>query len=152
MKKSEYDYKTMSGIEYVGGNVPQAPSLTHDQLLKALYYVFDFMDRAMINFYLVGSTGESVKNHKDLFGSCISIAVRKNEWESGARRIADAFAAPIKETKDLVEYEYDGVPIKLYVLPDSELLRSPDTILYASEYFKLPNPYEEFKKEFTWLK
>jgi hypothetical protein len=125
---------------------------SHDQLLKALYYVFDFMDRAMINFYLVGSTGQSIKDHKDLFGSCILAAVRKNEWESGAKRIADAFATPLRETNELVEYIYEGVPIKLYVLPDSELLRSADTTIYASEYFKLPNPFEEFEKQFSWLK
>ena len=124
---------------------------THDQLLQALYWVFDFMDRAMINFYLVGSTAESVKNQKDLFGDKINIAIRKNEWISGARNIADAFATPLKETETKVEYEYQGVPVIMYVLEDNEMLTSSDSILYASEVFRLPNPYEKFKKEFEWL-
>jgi len=124
----------------------------HDQLLQALYWIFDAMERALINFYLVGTTAESVRQKKDLFGGKIMIAVRKNEWESGARNIIDAFAPPIVDNGTTVEYEYNGVPVILYVLEDSETLSSFDTTIYAQEYFKLPNPYDEFVKKFEWLK
>ena len=130
---------------------PLTTIFAHDQLLQALYWAFDFMDRAMINFYLVGSTAESVKNQKDLFGDKINIAVRKNEWASGAKNIADAFAVPLKEAPTKVEYEYQGVPIILHVLEDNEMLTSADSILYASEVFRLPNPYDKFVEEFSWL-
>src|SRR3990167_7713535 len=110
------------------------------------------MERALINFYLVGDTAASVRAKKDLFGNKIQVAVRKNEWESGARRIVDIFAPPIKDNRNTVEYEYNGVPVILYVLEDSETLSSFDTTIYAQEYFKLPNPYDEFVKEFSWLK
>lgn len=133
----------------------QAKDLPHAQLIQALYWVFDFMDRALINFYLVGHTAECVKNKKELSGDKIQVAVRKNEWESGARRIADAFATPITEKQyengSQVEYEYNGVPIILYVLADSETLRSADTFIYEREYFKMPNPYEQFRREYKWL-
>lgn len=125
---------------------------THDQLLKALYWMFDVMDRALINFYVVGETGECIRNKKDLTGTRVMVAVRKNDWESGARRIADAFAPNFVDNGETVDYEYEGVPVRLFVLPDSTTLTNHDTVIYNSEYFKLPNPYEQFKKEFIWLK
>ncbi|MFH1561883.1 MAG: hypothetical protein ABIF11_00480 [Nitrospirota bacterium] len=137
---------------YVPEIEEKVSGLPHDQLLQALYFVFDFMDRALINFYLVGDTAASVRAKKDLFGDRIMVAVRKNEWDSGARRIADAFAPPLEDEGGIVRYEYKGVPIILYVLHDSTSLTSADTTIYANEYFKLPNPYDEFIKEFEWLK
>lgn len=131
---------------------PVVGSISHDKLLKALYWVFDFMDRALINFYLVADTAQAIKAQKDLFGDKIQVAVRKNEWESGARRIADAFAPNFKDNGTTVEYEYEGVPVILHILEDSATLTNFDTQIYASEYFKLPNPYSEFEKEFSWLK
>lgn len=131
---------------------PSQSGYSHDQLLKALYWVFDFMDRALINFYLVGDTAKAVKAKQDLFGNRIQVAVRRLEWESGARRIADAFAMPIADKGTTVEYAYEGIPVILYVLEDSITLSGFDTAIYMQEYFKLPNPYEQFEKEFSWLK
>jgi hypothetical protein len=128
------------------------PTISHDQLLKALYWVHDFMDRANINFYVVGKTGDAVKGRKDLTGDTVQVAVRELEWISGARNIADAFATPIVDRGTVVEYEYEGVPITLYVLEDSETLRNFDTQIYLNEYFKLPNTFDKFKEEFPWLK
>lgn len=137
---------------YVEPELPIISGIPHEVLLKALYWVFDFMDRALINFYLVSDTAKAVREKKDLYGDRIQIAVRKNEWESGARRIADAFATPLKDNGQSVEYEYDGVPVIVHILEDSPTLSSFDTVIYMSEYFKLPNPYEQFEKEFSWLK
>lgn len=127
-------------------------SVTHDQLLSALYWVFDFMDRARINFYLVGSTAQDVRANKMLSGDRVQVAVRKNEWESGARRIADAFAEPLNDWGQSVEYVYNGVPVVVHVLKDSTTLSGFDTAIYEQEYFKFPNPYEQFAREFPWLK
>lgn len=127
-------------------------SVTHDQLLSALYWVFDFMHRALINFYLVGSTAEDVRKNKALSGDRVQVAVRKNEWESGSRRIADAFAPPLKDYGRSLEYEYNGVKVIVHVLGDSTTLSGFDTAIYENEYFKFPNPYEQFTKEFPWLK
>lgn len=123
----------------------------HEQLLKALYWVYDFMDRALINFFLVGKTAEAVLAKKDLFGDKITVGVRKLEWESGARRIVDSFVTPIKEEKYTVEYEYERIPVILYVLEDDATIQSTDQQMYKSEFFKLPNPYEEFRKVYPWV-
>lgn len=138
--------------QYVEPELPPLTGLPPEVLLKALYWVHDFMDRARINFYVVGKTGEAIKGRKDLSGDTIYVAVRELEWISGARSIADAFATPLVDRGTVVEYEYDGVKVILYVLEDSETLRNFDTQIYVNEYFKLPNPYNQFEEEFKWLR
>ena len=150
--KPNVDSDTIELREFNHAEEALKVGLPHDQLLTALYWVWDFMERASINFYVVGATGEAVRAKKDLFGDRVMVAVRKNEWESGARRIADAFAPPTDDSGSLVTYEYNGVPVELYVLEDSPTLSSFDTTIYGSEYFKLPNSKEQFEKEFSWLK
>ena len=127
-------------------------SLPHDQLLKALYWIWDCMERSSVTLLLVGSTAESVKNHRDLIGDKITVAVRKNEWDSGAKNIVDAFATPIVDNGTTLDYEFEGTPIKLFILEDNAMLTSADTILYKSEYFKMPNPLEQFVREFPEIK
>lgn len=122
--------------------------IPHELLLKALYWVYDFMDRAMINFFLVGDTAQAVIDKKDLFGDKITVGVRKMEWESGSRRIADSFATPVKDDGNIVYYEFEGVPVVLYVLEDDATIQSPDQQMYKSEFFKLPNPYGKFLETF----
>lgn len=126
-------------------------SQTHESLLKSLYWVYDFMDRALIDFFVVGKTADAVKNTKELYGDKLTVAVRKSAWESGSRRIADSFATPLTETPEVVTYEYEGVPITLYVLEDNDAISSLDQKIYHSEFFKLPNPYELFVEKYQWL-
>jgi hypothetical protein len=122
----------------------------HDQLLKALYWVYDFMDRASINFFVVGKTAESVISKQDLIGDKITVGVRRLEWLSGAKQIADAFATPLKEDDKTVEYEYEGVPILLYILDDDPTIVSCNSEIYNSEFFRFPNPYSKFQEVFPW--
>ena len=137
-------------------NVPgAAPLFTSDQLMEALYYCWDFMERALINFYLVGNTAEACLTKHLLAGDKIMIAVRKNEWESGARRIADAFALPsgveLTPHGEVYNYGLNGVPIYLHVLEDSVTMQQADTVMYQREFFKIPSPYPQFLKEYPWL-
>ena len=131
---------------------PQKQELTHEQLLEALYYIFDAMDRALMNFVLVGDTARSAMQNRLLTGDKVTVAVRRNEWESGARRIVDAFAKPKEETKTIVKYEVNGVPIVLHVLEEDTTIKSPNTLIYQNEYFKIPNPFSEFEKIFSFIK
>jgi hypothetical protein len=133
--------KTEIKAEFIEESKPQ---LTHDQLLKALYWVFDLFDRALINFFLVGKTAECVVFKKQLEGDCIEVGVRHNEWKSGSLRIIEAFALADKVDKKYALYTYNNIPIIVHILEDHPTITSPDMVLYQSEYFRIPNPYKEF--------
>ncbi len=116
------------------------------KLLEALYYMLDAFDRANMRFFLVGDTARSAIANKDLTGSHIEIGVRANEWRSGAKRILDDFAPPVKETDGGALYEYGGVPIMLITYPDSPEVMAPDMVRYRYEEFYVPNPFSSFEE------
>lgn len=68
------------------------------------------------------------------------------EWESGAKRIFDAFAGhPDEENEDFCMYMHKGlIPVYVYIYDDSEYIKSLDTVVYEHEHFKIPNPYSKF--------
>jgi hypothetical protein len=125
----------------------------HDQMLAALYWVWDIMDRSQMTFYVVGSTADSVIENKDLKGDRITVAVRQLEWESGARRLLLSIAPPVIDNSDgTIGYEHAGIPITVYILPDEPSMTGLDTKIYHAEYFKFPTPYKQFKKAYPWVK
>ena len=123
---------------------------THDELLKALYWFHDFMERPMIKYFLVGSTAESALKNGMLEGDKVEVGVRRLEWISGGSRIAENFAVADSKTDDLCIYVSDGVPIHVNIFDDIQEILSCDTRLYEHEYFFIPNPYNSFKQ--IWSK
>lgn len=152
---NELKVKVLSELDSVTPNhVPLKEQLKqelfHERLLEALYWIWDAMERGNMNFFVIGDTADSVINNKDLSGTKITVGVRRLEWNSGAKRIVDAFATPLTETDDKVTYEYEGVPVELYLFDDDPSITSPNQIIYHSEYFKFPNPYSKFQEVFQW--
>jgi hypothetical protein len=154
MKKSKSNLggKHLTSVELPAPLPTLAPTLGHDQLLKALYWTWDVMERSSINLYVLENAYEAVSKNMPITGNSLSVSVRKNEWNSGARNVAVTFAPPLTETEDLVTYEYEGVPIKVHLLKDSETLINADTKVYHAEYFKYPNTYSQFLEEFPQFK
>lgn len=153
MKKSrELDLEKLKKVYNLTDEKPIPSKFTSEKLLAALYYAYDFMDRALINFCLVGTTADRVLKHMELDGDGIYIAVRRLEWEAGGRRIADAFALPLKDDGTIVHYDFEGVPITLYVLEDSQTIQQPDVQMYHAEGFRIPSPYDQFLKDYPFIK
>ena len=121
------------------------------ELLDALYWVWDALERSSIPFFLVYQTYEDAKANRDLTGDKVEIGVRRNEWVSGGRRIMDAFITPATETDDEVIYHYKKVNssnisilVIVHIYDDSPCITSLDMIHYRYEEFYVPNPYKTF--------
>lgn len=120
-----------------------------NDLLQALYKIWDAFERANVEFFLVGDTYYAAKANRDLTGDRVTVGIRKNEWISGGRRLIDAFITPVSETEDMALYEFEGVPVEVRVYKDSDCILNCDTINYRYESFKTPNPYSEFVKQYA---
>ncbi len=116
--------------------------LSHENLLKALYWAFDIFERAAMPFFLVYSTAESVFGKKELEGDSVHVGVRINEWTSGMRRVQDSYRVIGDNTFEFTSLE--GVPITLHVFEDDHCIRATDSQVYYNEIFQLPNPYSRF--------
>lgn len=135
------------------GSPPQViqQAIDSQELLDALYWIWDAFERSSIPFFLIYQTYEDAKANHDLTGDKVEIGVRRNEWISGGRRIIDGFILPVTETDDEVIYHYKKVnssnqPILVivHVYDDSPCIKSLDMIHYRYEEFYVPNTYKTF--------
>ena len=130
--------------------VVEEKSLTHAQLLAALYWCYDSFSRVPILFFPIFDTAKQIMKNDELSGTHLDIGVRELEWYSGGKSILDAFIdhfmIPTESTGNIVTYKVDGVPIRIHILKDDVCLTQCDTVLYEHEDFKIPNPYERFEK------
>lgn len=130
---------------------PEVSPFTHAELLKALYWAWDAFDRATMGCFLVYTTAEMVLKKRMLEGNGVYVGTRRLEWESGSKSIFDSFAGePNEKNEKYVTYIVDGVPVFIYIFEDEQCIRSTDSVIYESEYFKLPNPYSEFIQLYPW--
>ncbi len=126
---------------------PQAPvSREPQQLLNALYWVWDAFERAAVPFFLVGQTAQDVIANKDLSGDKVEAGIRKMDWISGAKRVLDVFITPKEETETHALYEFEGIPVVLHIYEDSDCIINTDSKVYRYETFKVPNPMSEFER------
>ncbi len=134
--------------------VEQKPADRDPQdLLDALYWVWDAFDRSNVPFFLVHQTYEDAIKDRSLRGDKVEIGIRKNEWNSGGRRILENFIQPVKESETEALYEFRRVnsnevpvPVILHIYPDSPCITATNPIMYKYENFSVPNPYSEFIK------
>ncbi len=128
-------------------------SFPSDQLLQALYFMWDAAERGQLQMFLIGDTAKQVKANEDLEGDEITVGVRRNEWDSGQGRIAQTFmehelGVKAVEVDGKVTYEYKGIPIIIKLYEENPTLQSFDIVYYGYETFNLPNPYKTFVEEY----
>lgn len=125
-------------------NTEKPLSFNHDELLKALYFIWDMMDRIPMPFVLINDTAESVINHKDLSGDGVHIGVRDTDWNGTGLNILAVLMNAEETDKHKVKYSHNGVPIYVHIYKNHPTLQSPDYVVYAHESWRVPNPYSEF--------
>lgn len=130
----------------------QDSKFSHEQLMKALYYMFDAFDRANIKFFLTGKTAKACYENKGLSSDKVEIGIRKLEYVSGAWRVLTEFAKPVKEEEEMIHFEHEGVPIECRLFDEDVFFNQAQPILWQYEGFNLPNPYEEYVKRYETKK
>ncbi len=126
---------------------------THDELLKALFFMWDAFERSTLDFFLIKDTADQIISGGQLTGPHLDLGIRKLEWESGNRSIFDTFVEHEKsyvgEKDGVYEYKFGNVPIFVKVYDQNPCLDSFDIVFYANETFNTPNPYKRFKQEYA---
>src|ERR1035437_10572405 len=123
-------------------------NLPHELLLKTLFFFWDGFERSTLNFFLVKDTARQVMADKELEGDRLTLGIRKNEWVGGQQRIFKAFMEHEKILPRPVEhgllFNYEGVPVYLYIYDDNPCLDSLDIVFYENDTFNIPNPFDRF--------
>jgi len=125
---------------------------THDACYEALLFAHDQLERAFINFVLLGETAKQVKSmdnpilsldfihlgvlqkNLSLYGmSTIKTMLKKNNLNIGEEEIT---------------FECDDVPIKLEILTDDRFYTNPDTVFFYVVDLAIPNPFDKYIEMF----
>lgn len=125
-------------------NPTPSKTFTHDELIQALYHIFDAMDRAMVPFFLDGETAESVLTGYKLEGSGVYIGIRDVDLRSSGFSIVGLYADAVDTNKKTITYEYQGVPIYMNIYKRHPTIESFDVRSYENEFWNLPNTYDQF--------
>lgn len=120
----------------------------NEQLMTALYYLWDAFDRASIKFFLIGKTGESCFKDLPLSGDKVEIGIRRMEHVSGAWSILKSFAEPIEGNDKIIRFEKDGVPVECKVFDDDVYFLQTVPHYWQYEAFNLPNPYLDYVEKY----
>lgn len=125
-------------------NPTPSKTFTHDELIQALYHIFDSMERAMVPFFLDGVTAESVLTNYDLTGDGVYVGIRDVDWKSSGFSIVELYSNAVDSNKKQITFMYGDVPIYLNIYRQHPTIESFDVRNYCNEFWNLPNTYEQF--------
>jgi len=123
-------------------------------LLQALYFIFDAASRGQLGLFITGENAKQVKADADLQGDKLTLGIRRNEWISGQGRIFSEFLMhyfqkDIREEDGYLNIVYKGVPIAIKIYKENPTIIELNPVNYRYETFSLPNPLDEFLEKYV---
>lgn len=148
MKKQDKTIKmkktTMSGVQ--SSSVKQ--EFTHEELLKALMNVEDWMDQLLTPFFLFGKVAECVKRDRLLEGDGIDVGIRDKSLTQYVYDILNTnFKLKPEDVNHGFEYKVGEVPVRVKVYSRNyHFFKYPDIKIYQFGQYQLPNPFDIYWK------
>lgn len=125
--------------------VKKENSLSHDKLMKALYFISDLFSRPNIPFFLLDETAKAAKDNTDMKGDHITVGIRKVDDQYSNISIMNAFYGYKARDDKHIEYVYDDVPIIVKIIDSTDhMFTNLNTFMYQYEAFSLPNPFDKY--------
>jgi hypothetical protein len=131
-----------------GQNGEQKRKFTPDELNAALLDMFDLLQRVLLDTYFValGNTGKAIKENRPLDVDVLEFGVYKKFIIPEVRStLKDWIKGDI--TENGFSHSYRGVPMYMrFVDKKNKYMEFADSRLYAGEFFRYPNPFDEYYK------
>lgn len=127
---------------------------TADELHKALMYVEDLMDRAMMPMLLWGETAHCVFND-ELYGERVQVATYQDAFNYLSKEILQQqTGCNIKQLDNagtcsaVIELKFGDVPIEILSIGRKDkYVNNPDTVRFRHASYLIPNPIKDYLKE-----
>lgn len=125
-----------------------------EQLHKALLFVEDVMDRALLPMILAGDTAHSVYTD-ELYGERLQVATYIDQFNYFSRDILAQYGtmAVIQESnngtcKAMIHLEHETVPIDIiFVERKQKYYDNPDSVRFRHANYLIPNPIKPYLAE-----
>ena len=127
-------------------NLTNGHKFSHEELLKALYNVEDFMDQLVTPYFLLMETGDCVKHDRLLSGTGIDVGMRNKSFTQFVYDIMKTnFNLTPEEINQGFEYKVGEVPVRVKVYTRNyKFFQYPDIKIYEYGRFQLPNPWDVY--------
>lgn len=115
----------------------------------ALYYTEDLLNRAFIQFILLGDTAKTLIEgfHSDLDGQIDIGILNKDYTESGKRVLLSVLPRDSKVTKKEISFVYGEIPVKIKIIHKNyQFFEHPEHIIHKISDFCVPNPFDRYYK------
>lgn len=115
----------------------------------ALYYTEDLLNRAFIQFVLLGDTAKTLIEgfHTDLDGQIDIGILNKDYTESGKRVLLSVLPRDSKVTKKEISFVYGEIPVKIKIIHKNyQFFEHPEHIIHKISDFCVPNPFDRYYK------
>lgn len=127
---------------------------TDEQLHKALLFVEDVMDRALLPMILAGDTAHSVYTD-ELFGERLQVATYIDQFNYFSKDILAQYGtmAVIQQPdngtcKAVIHLEHEQVPIDIiFVERKQKYYDNPDSVRFRHANYLIPNPIKSYLAE-----
>jgi hypothetical protein len=121
---------------------------THQQILDALYYLEETMDRAQIPFFLLeGAAKQVFDNVPYLSINQIDAGIPERYVQETGTSFLKMVIPTFEMDENTISFEYNGVPIVVWIVHKNwKFFKNTDTVFYGICNFKIPNPFKQYWK------
>lgn len=132
----------------LNGTLNEKVPFTHEQLISALYYLEEIMDRARLPYFLLeGAARQVVDNVSYLNLNQIDAGVEKQNLRESGKSLLNIVIPGVYLDGNTISFDHGGVPIVIWVIQKHwKFFKNPDTVFYGVENFKVPNPFKHYWK------
>lgn len=127
------------------------PSLPHEKLRDALFYMQDILERCQMPFIVLGRVGKQIAegDNPELSATSVELGIsRKDYTESGKSTfwsLMEQYHIQAEDEDDIIALEYNGVPVYIRLIKGHyPFFDNPNTKFYFVENIALPNPFSEY--------
>lgn len=128
-------------------NSTNGVELETDKLEEAFFDVFDLMNRCVLQniFLTLGETGRALDEARALSGNGIDVGIEKRYLTKSIKSTMQMFHPESELTDKGMTYSHFGVPVRIkFINNNYKFFKYPEPVFYATEEFKIPNPFNSY--------
>jgi len=144
-------YNTIMPKKRVSKPKEKKPELTHDQLVEALMFTEDQLERAAVPFVVMGEISRQIYQENDpkLKADKIELGVMAKNLAQSCKNTLGMLIPDATFADNKIYFVHNDVPVHIHKLEnDNKYANNPDTKFFFVTQFRLPNPFDEFWKEY----
>lgn len=125
--------------------------LTHDQLVATLMFTEDMLERSAIPFVVMGEVSRQIfqENDPQLKAEKIELGVMAKNLAQSCKNTLGMLIPEAIFADNKIYFVHEGVPVHIHKLEnDNKYANNPDSKFFFITQFRLPNPFNEFWKEY----